>query len=91
MARVGGNQFAVLAMDVAPLQADLLVQRFAQAVNQADAARPAQYRLAVHTGISHVESTAQLSLSRLWTEALDAMNLGKRNREDVTIVDQDRA
>lgn len=80
IARVGGNLFGVLAMDVDPSQAALLAARLQEKVPNPRPGSTVWHRLAFHSGMAWSEPAADLSLVDLWGRALEALHKEKRNQ-----------
>ena len=83
IARMGGDEFAVLALEAAGDSADLLVERLRTKVAEFNESGEEPYRLAMSLGVSRFSAEARTKLDELLTAADSAMYSEKRGKDEV--------
>jgi diguanylate cyclase (GGDEF)-like protein len=80
IARVSGNQFGILAINVTSPQATILTENLRVEIAISSPERTGSYRLGFRSGMAWGEPSSKLSLVDLWGRALEALNAGKRRK-----------
>lgn len=78
LARIGGDEFAVLAVDTPPGAAELLTARVYAALERHNAAHPAGPAVALSVGTATLDDTSTASLDALLAAADAALYVAKR-------------
>ncbi len=82
LARIGGDEFAVLAMEASQEDASRLSDRLQQQLDLRNAEGKREYRLALSTGTAYCDPEHPVSLDNLLDLADQEMYLHKRNPPD---------
>lgn len=83
IARMGGDEFAVLALEASGDDADVLVERLRTKIDEFNARDQEPYRLSVSLGVSRFSAEARTKLGELLTAADAAMYSEKRGKGEV--------
>lgn len=83
IARMGGDEFAVLALEASGDNADVLVERLRTKVDEFNENGEQPYRLAMSLGVSRFSAEARTKLDELLTTADSAMYTEKRGKDQV--------
>jgi diguanylate cyclase (GGDEF)-like protein len=84
LARMGGDEFVVLAQQTSSQSQEVLLQRFKDALKRVQAEN-AGYQLSVSVGVAHFDPHQPLSLGELIERADKAMYGEKRNRRNSSL------
>ncbi|MDA0989661.1 MAG: GGDEF domain-containing response regulator [Verrucomicrobia bacterium] len=84
VARMGGDEFVILAIDCSPAGADALLQRVQDSLNAINAGQTHPYALSVSIGATNFESTDTMPIPELLKRADAALYDIKQRRERIT-------
>ncbi len=82
IARMGGDEFAVLALEASGDSADVLVERLRTKVAEFNMNEDEPYRLSMSLGVSRFSAEARTKLDELLTAADSAMYTEKRGKDE---------
>jgi diguanylate cyclase (GGDEF)-like protein len=81
LARIGGDEFAVLALETSTKSQEVILRRFEKALKKANAGET-RFRLSVSIGVARFDPKHAVSLGELMLEADKAMYEEKRKRQE---------
>jgi diguanylate cyclase (GGDEF)-like protein len=81
IARIGGDEFVVLATRVEAKGTDILEKRLQQHIDSHNAKKNRDYEISISTGIAHIDPDSRLSIDELVSKADAAMYEQKRHRQ----------
>jgi diguanylate cyclase (GGDEF)-like protein len=85
-ARVGGDEFVVLLLNLEPASSDALLERLAEAIRSHAEGAPSAYRLSLSLGLTFMDHASHQSLDDLLAEADRRMYARKRRNSEMPAV-----
>lgn len=81
IARIGGDEFAVLALDAGQANAQILTERLQETLKRANAEQKTEYTFSLSMGVVHYDSQESLSIQDLMAEADQKLYIHKHSRK----------